>query len=98
MVGPPLEAEEWRRRVKAAVRLRCWKLVTGAGSTGYPWAARTGLDDERARATTDPDPKAIGENHAAPTTNATPIAVATAGQVMSSSDSRIMGASYLRRA
>jgi len=38
VVGPPLEAEEWRRRVKAAARQRGWRL---------PWAARTDLDDER---------------------------------------------------
>lgn len=47
VVGPPLEAEEWRRRVKVAARQRGWRLVTGAGSTGYPWAARTDLEDER---------------------------------------------------
>ena len=47
VVGPPLEAEEWRRRVKAAARQRGWRLATGAGSTGYPWAARTDLEDER---------------------------------------------------
>ena len=46
-VGPPLEAEEWRRRLKAAARHRGWRLATGVGSTGYPWAARTDLDDEQ---------------------------------------------------
>lgn len=50
VVGRPLEAEEWRRRVNAAARLRGWKLVTGAGSTGYPSAARTDLEG-RARHT-----------------------------------------------
>lgn len=44
---PPLEAEEWRRRVEAAARQRGWRLMTGAGSTGYPWAARTDLEDEQ---------------------------------------------------
>lgn len=47
VVGPSLDAEEWRRRVKAAARARGWRLATGVGSTGYPWAARTDLDDER---------------------------------------------------
>lgn len=46
VVGPPLEADEWRRRVKAAARQRGWRLATGTGATGYPWAARTGLQDE----------------------------------------------------
>lgn len=47
VVGPSLEAEEWRRRVKAAARSRGWRLATGIGATGYPWAARTDLDDDR---------------------------------------------------
>lgn len=47
VVGPSLEAAEWRRRVKAAARQRGWRLATGVGATGYPWAARTDLDDER---------------------------------------------------
>ncbi|MBI2709722.1 MAG: hypothetical protein HYX34_08490 [Actinobacteria bacterium] len=47
VVGPPLEAEEWRRRIKAAARQEGWKLATGVGTSGYPWAARTDLDDER---------------------------------------------------
>jgi hypothetical protein len=25
---------------------RGWRLATGSGGTGYPWAARTDLDDE----------------------------------------------------
>lgn len=47
VVGPSLEAQEWRRRVKAAARSRGWRLATGIGLTGYPWAARTDLEDER---------------------------------------------------
>jgi hypothetical protein len=47
VVGPSLEAEEWRRRVKAAARQRGWRLTTGIGAPGYPWAARTDLDDEQ---------------------------------------------------
>lgn len=47
VVGPPLEPEEWRRRVKAAARQRGWRLATGVGATGLPWAARTDLEDER---------------------------------------------------
>lgn len=48
VVGPPLEPEEWRRRVKAAARQRGWRLATGVGATGLPSAARTDLKDERA--------------------------------------------------
>lgn len=47
VVGPPLEAEEWRRRVRTAARQRGWRLATGIGASGYPWAARTDLPDER---------------------------------------------------
>ena len=47
VVGPPLEPEEWRRRVKAAARTRGWRVGTGTGGTGLPWAARTDLEDER---------------------------------------------------
>jgi hypothetical protein len=47
VVGPSLEAEEWRRRVKAAARQRGWRLTTGIGAPGYPWAPRTDLDDEQ---------------------------------------------------
>lgn len=47
VVGPSLEAEEWRRRVKVAARARGWRLATGIGASGYPWAARTDLPDER---------------------------------------------------
>lgn len=47
VVGPPLEPEEWRRRIKAAARQRGWRLATGVGATGLPWAARTDLEDER---------------------------------------------------
>ena len=48
VVGPPLEPEQWWRRVKAAARQRGWRLATGVGATGLPWAARTDLEDERA--------------------------------------------------
>lgn len=47
VVGPPLEPEEWRRRIRAAARQRGWRLATGVGATGLPWAARTDLEDER---------------------------------------------------
>ena len=47
VVGPPLEVEEWRRRVKSAARKHGWRVATGVGSTGLPWAARTDLEDER---------------------------------------------------
>lgn len=47
VIGPALVAEEWRRRVKSAARQRGWRLATGIGTTGYPWAARTDLEDER---------------------------------------------------
>jgi hypothetical protein len=46
VVGPPLEAQEWRRRLRSAARQRGWRLATGVGATGHPWAARTDLDDE----------------------------------------------------
>jgi hypothetical protein len=48
VVGPSLEAEEWRRRLRAVARERGWRLVTGIGPSGHPWAARSDLDDERA--------------------------------------------------
>jgi hypothetical protein len=47
VVGPSVEPELWRRRMKAAARERGWRLATGVGSSGYPWAARTDLEDER---------------------------------------------------
>lgn len=47
VVGPSIEPELWRRRMKAAARQRGWRLATGRGSKGYAWAARTDLDDER---------------------------------------------------
>lgn len=47
VVGPSLEAQEWRRRMKGAARQRGWRLATGTGATGYPWAARIDLADER---------------------------------------------------
>lgn len=46
-VGPSLEAEEWRRRIKIAARSRGWRVATGVGRGGRPWAARTDLEDER---------------------------------------------------
>jgi len=33
VMGPSLEAEEWRRRVKVAARSRGWPLATGIGRT-----------------------------------------------------------------
>jgi hypothetical protein len=48
VVGPSLEAEQWRRRLRTAARERGWRVATGIGPTGYPWAALTDLDDDRA--------------------------------------------------
>ena len=47
VVGPRMEPEEWRRRITAAARQRGWRLTTGVGASGFPWAARTDLEDER---------------------------------------------------
>lgn len=48
VIGPSLESEEWRRQVKSTARQRGWRIATGLGPTGYPWAARTDLGDEAA--------------------------------------------------
>ncbi len=48
VIGPRLEAERWRRQIREAARGRGWRIATGVGSTGYPWAARTDLENETA--------------------------------------------------
>jgi hypothetical protein len=48
VVGPAIEAEEWRRRVRGVARRRGWRITTGIAPGGFPWAARTDLESERA--------------------------------------------------
>lgn len=46
-VGPSLELAEWPRRVKAGAWQRGWRVATGIGGTGLPWAAHTDIEERR---------------------------------------------------